>query len=101
MTSIPHVSNAPAVKDSPRRTLVVPALVAVGLLALPVAAWLDLKNLSEQTLRGQVNELATVIDAVRGYYSQNVVGRILSGPGETKASHNYQQVPGAIPISAA
>jgi len=100
MTSIAHASKTKAAKISPLRTPVVAALVAVGLIALPVAAWLDLKNLSEQTLRAQVNELNTVIDAVRGYYAQNVVGRVLSGAGETKVIHNYQQVPGAIPIPA-
>ncbi|HEY7607792.1 MAG TPA: adenylate/guanylate cyclase domain-containing protein [Alphaproteobacteria bacterium] len=97
-------ANAPAIPNvahaRPLRTPAVAALVAIGLFALPAAVWLDLKNLSEQTLRAQVNELSTVIDAVRGYYAQNVVGRILSHRGETQVIHNYQQVPGAVPIPA-
>ena len=97
-------ANAPSIRTvahpTPLRTSAVAALVAIGLLALPAAVWLDLKNLSEQTLRGQVNELSTVIDAIRGYYAQNVVGRILAHKGDTQVIHNYQQVPGAVPIPA-
>ena len=97
-------ANAPSIRTAanptPLRTSAVAALVALGLLALPAAVWLDLKNLSEQTLRGQVNELNTVIDAIRGYYAQNVVGRILAHKGDTQVVHNYQQVPGAVPIPA-
>jgi adenylate cyclase len=96
-SNLPSKSSAEA---SRRRTPIVAVLVALGLIGLPVAAWLDLKNLSEQTVRGQVDELATVIDAVRGYYSQNVVGRILTSEGETQVVHNYQDIPGAIPIPA-
>jgi class 3 adenylate cyclase len=92
-------SSAKAAKPIPTRVIAV--MLGLGLVALPLAAWLDLKNLSEQTLRSQVNELNTVIDAVRGYYAQNVVGRVLAAGGkETKVIHNYHEVPGAIPIPA-
>jgi hypothetical protein len=38
---------------------------------------------------------------VRAYYASNVVGRILAAPGTaTKVVHDYENVPGAIPIPA-
>jgi class 3 adenylate cyclase len=100
MQSTPNPSpSAKIAKPIPTR--VIAAIVGVALVALPLAAWLDLKNLSEQSLRSQVNELNIVIDAVRGYYAQNVVGRVLGAGGkETKVIHNYHDVPGAIPIPA-
>ena len=38
---------------------------------------------------------------MRAYYASNVVGRILAAPGTpTKVVHDYENVPGAIPIPA-
>ena len=37
---------------------------------------------------------------MRAYYAGNVVGRVLAHPGETQVVHNYESVPGAIPIPA-
>jgi len=100
MESTP-IATQPTKIAKPPRTRFVALIVALGLVLLPVAVWLDLKNLSEQSLRSQVNELSTVIDAVRGYYGQNVVGRILGAGGkDTKVIHNYHDVPGAVPIPA-
>ena len=77
------------------------AVIALLLLALPVAVWLDLSNLGETTLRRQASDLNSIISSVRGYYASNVVGRILAAPGTTtKVVHNYEAVPGAIPIPA-
>jgi adenylate cyclase len=75
-------------------------LVAVLLAALPVAVWLDLTNLAEAALRRQASDLNSVVTSVRSYYATNVVGRVLAHPGETKVVHNYEAVPGAIPIPA-
>ncbi|MFL6791036.1 MAG: adenylate/guanylate cyclase domain-containing protein [Bradyrhizobium sp.] len=75
-------------------------LVAVLLAALPVAVWLDLTNMAEAALRRQAGDLNSVVTSVRSYYASNVVGRILAHPGETKVVHNYEAVPGAIPIPA-
>ncbi|MBJ6958646.1 hypothetical protein JG654_20255, partial [Vibrio cholerae] len=45
--------------------------------------------------------LNSVITSVRSYYATNVVGRVLANPnGTTKVVHNYESVPGAIPIPA-
>ena len=77
------------------------AVIALLLLALPVAVWLDLTDLSKTALRRQAADLNSVITSVRSYYASNVVGRILANPnGTTRVVHNYESVPGAIPIPA-
>ena len=74
-------------------------LVAVMLAGLPLAVWLDLSNLSRTALSRQAEDLSSVITGIRGYYATNVVGRILASHGkDTKLAHNYEQIPGAIPI---
>src|SRR5438105_11844809 len=75
-------------------------LVLVMLVGLPVAVWLDLRNLTETSLLRQAQDLNSVVSSVRGYYASNVVGRVLASPGETKVVHNYESIPGAIPIPA-
>jgi adenylate cyclase len=76
-------------------------LVSLLLIGLPVAVWLDLTNLAETNLNRQASDLNSIISSVRGYYAANVVGRILAAPGvATRVVHNYQEVPGAIPIPA-
>ena len=76
-------------------------LVILLLAGLPVAVWLDLSNLADTNLRRQASDLNSIISSVRGYYASNVVGRILALPGTTtKVVHDYENVPGAIPIPA-
>ena len=75
-------------------------LIAVLLAALPVAVWLDLTNLAEVALRRQATDLNSVVSSVRSYYATNVVGRVLAHPGATQVVHNYETIPGAIPIPA-
>jgi class 3 adenylate cyclase len=83
-----------------KRSLLTGVLVALLLLALPLAVWLDLTHLAEAALRRQATDLNSVVSSVRGYYASNVVGRILSSLEPTKVVHNYESVPGAIPIPA-
>ncbi|MBN8981340.1 MAG: adenylate/guanylate cyclase domain-containing protein, partial [Rhizobiales bacterium] len=83
-----------------KRSLLTGSLVALLLLALPLAVWFDLTHLAETGLRRQASDLNSVISSVRGYYATNVVGRILSSLEPTKVVHNYESVPGAIPIPA-
>jgi adenylate cyclase len=90
----------PNVEDSRHRGLITGLLIALLLLALPVAVWLDLTNLAEAALRRQASDLNSVITSVRGYYATNVVGRVLANPGSTQVVHNYEAIPGAIPIPA-
>src|SRR6266852_4577562 len=77
------------------------SLLVVALLAgLPIAVWLDLSNLTDAALHRQAVDLNSVITSVRGYYAGNVVGRVLASPGSTQVLHNYETIPGAIPIPA-
>lgn len=78
---------------------VVIAVLAL-LLGLPLVVWTDLRNLAEQSLLNQSNNLNSVITSVRGYYSKNVVSRVLASPDKTQVIHNYHDVEGAIPIPA-
>ena len=82
------------------RGLLTGAFVGLLLAALPIAVWLDLTNLVDAALRRQASDLNSVISSVRGYYATNVVGRVLANPGATQVIHNYESVPGAIPIPA-
>lgn len=82
------------------RGLIVGLLIVLLLLGLPLAVWLDLNNLAEANLRRQAADLNSVVSSVRGYYSSNVVGRILSSPADTQVAHNYEDIPGAVPIPA-
>src|ERR1700720_1943965 len=83
-----------------RSSVLTGLLIAVLLAALPVAVWMDLTNLAEAALRRQASDLNSVISSVRSYYASNVVGRVLAHPGTTQVVHNYDTIPGAIPISA-
>ena len=75
-------------------------LVLVLVAGLPAAVWLDLRNLTESTLLRQARDLNSVVTSMRAYYGSNVVGRILDAPGSTQVTHNYEAIPGAIPIPA-
>ena len=75
-------------------------LVLLLLASLPIVVWLDLRNLTEKALLRQASDLNSVVSSVRGYYANNVVGRVLASPGSTQVVHNYQTIPGAIPIPA-
>src|ERR1700692_4473895 len=90
----------PKNEDLRSRGLITVLLIVVLLLALPLAVWLDLTNLAEGGLRRQASDLNSVITSVRGYYATNVVGRVLANPGSTQVVHNYETIPGAIPIPA-
>jgi len=75
-------------------------VVIIMLAGLPLAVWLDISNLSKNVLARQAQDLSSVITSIRGYYTTNVVGRVLASPGNTRPVHNYQDIPGAIPIPA-
>jgi adenylate cyclase len=93
-----ETTTRPATTSSSRGLVIL--LVLALLAGLPLAVWLDLRNLTETALRRQASDLNSVISSVRGYYATNVVARVLSSPGETKVVHNYESIPGAIPIPA-
>ena len=93
-----HDRALPSTADSHSLALVV--LVLVMLAGLPLAVWLDLRNLTETSLLRQARDLNSVVSSVRAYYASNVVGRVLASPGSTQVAHNYESIPGAIPIPA-
>src|SRR6195256_2524647 len=99
-TTIDHSGDA--VRDETgSHGWVLAALVAILLGGLPVAVWLDLRNLSEDLLHRQASDMNSLITSVRGFYAKDVVGRVLASPGvATQVVHNYQDIPGAIPIPA-
>ena len=75
--------------------------VLVGIVGLPVAVWLDLRELSERVLRSQAEEISGVIDQMRAFYASDVVGRVLQSDGQSiQPTHNYRGVDGGIPIPA-
>jgi hypothetical protein len=74
--------------------------VALGLIGLPLFLWLDLDALSKTTLRERAKETGRIIDIMRGFYSTDVVGRILHAQQQVTASSNYQNINGAVPIPA-
>jgi adenylate cyclase len=82
-----------------RQAIVVGVVVAL-LAGLPAAVWLDLQHISRVALSRQADDINSIITSIRGYYSNNVVARVMSSPGHTQVTHNYGSVPGAIPIPA-
>lgn len=80
--------------------LILIGLVLLLLAGLPLVVWLDVRNLTEKALLRQANDLNAVVTGVRAYYASNVVGRVLASPGSTQVVHNYETIPGAIPIPA-
>lgn len=81
-------------------------VVVLAMLAgLPLAVWLDISDLSGNTLRRQARDMSSLISSIRSYYSTNVVGRVLAAHASsttegTVVSHNYANIPGAIPLPA-
>jgi len=87
--------------DTRTRGILLTLLVIVLLAGLPIAVWLDLRNLTEASLRRQANDLNSVVTSMRNFYATNVVARVLANQGgSTQVTHNYESIPGAIPIPA-
>lgn len=82
------------------RPWILAASVLAALVLLPVAVWLDLRNLSDTALATQARTLNAMISDIRAYYGANVVGRVQAFGGDSVAVHNYEDVAGAIPIPA-
>ncbi len=75
-------------------------VVLLALTLLPVAVWLDLRNLSNEALTRQATDLNAMISEIRSYYSRNVVARILANHGQSTPARNYEEIDGGIPIPA-
>lgn len=83
-----------------RQPWIIGVAVVAALVLLPVAVWLDLKNLSDTGLQAQARTLNAMISDIRAYYGTNVVGRVQAHDGRSVAAHDYHDIPGAIPIPA-
>ncbi|HEX9447527.1 MAG TPA: adenylate/guanylate cyclase domain-containing protein, partial [Dongiaceae bacterium] len=95
-----HLADAAMLGHAGRSRLLI-VLVLFMLVGLPLAVWLDISNLSRSILGRQATDLSSVISSIRGYYASNVVGRVLAAHGTaTQVVHNYETIPGAIPIPA-
>lgn len=99
MAEIGIADRPPGVTARVHSWMLVP-LVLLLLAGLPAAVWLDLRNLSEAALRLQATDVNSLITSVRTYYASNIVDRVMSIPGHSDVVHNYETVPGAIPIPA-
>src|SRR5262245_63899626 len=92
MSSIP---KTPSLRGS-----VLGAMVVVLLAGLPIAVWLDLRDVSNLALRRQASDVNSLVTGVRGYYASNVVARVQAATGPVAVVHNYRNIPGAIPVPA-
>jgi len=95
-----------AIAPPPRtgiNTVVLALIVLLLLAALPVAVWLDLRDLTYRTERQQAYDTGNFITDVRTFYSNEIVGRVQAAAAAntvTQVVANYHDVPGAIPIPA-
>jgi adenylate cyclase len=83
-------------------TLVLALTVVLLLAALPIAVWLDLRDLTFRTSRQQAYDTGTFITDVRTFYS-DIVSRVQAAAAANVATQvlaNYHDIPGAIPIPA-
>lgn len=83
--------------DRPQMVLL---FVILALVLLPVAVWLDLRRISDESLSKRALNLDTIISEIRGYYSKNVIGRAQANQGKVQPSNKYHSVSGGIPIPA-
>jgi adenylate cyclase len=96
--TVEAVGNSAAEKRRGRFTS--PGFVLLMLVGLPIAVWLDLKAISEATLRRQAEDVGALISGIRSYYAENVVARIRSSHSSVPIVFNYEAIPGAIPLPA-
>ena len=80
-----------------------PLIVLLGamvLIGLPLATWLDLRDITSAGLSRQATNLSTVITGIRTFYASNIVDRVLAAHGHAFVTAHYLEHPGGIPIPA-
>lgn len=95
-----HRSTHALWRSVAERPWILALAVVAALVLLPIAVWLDLRNLSDAGLTTQARTLNAMVSEIRAYYGANVVGRVQGYTGDSVAVHNYEDVAGAIPIPA-
>ncbi|OJY38185.1 MAG: adenylate/guanylate cyclase domain-containing protein [Rhizobiales bacterium 65-9] len=74
--------------------------LALGLVGLPAAVWLDLHVLSERLLEQQARETGRIVDNMRDFYGKEVVDRVIRANGTVFTTHQFRTTPNSIPIPA-
>jgi class 3 adenylate cyclase len=88
-------------RNARRREMLTVVIVLLLLAVLPLAVWMDVRNLTTDGLRRQASDVNSLITGIRGYYASDVVGRVLENHGQgTQVLPNYDSVEGAIPLPA-
>ena len=98
--AVTHAASSVPTEVS-RRGRLLTAVVIVWLAGLPLAVWLDLRNISEAVLTRQAHDIHSMLKSMREYYASHVVDRVIGAPGVmTQVVHDYDTIPGAIPNPA-
>lgn len=90
-------TSATSVRVHRASSLIVLGLVILLLAGLPIAAWLDLRALSERVLQQQVTEMNEIIDDMRDLYAREVVGRVMDSHVAIP-THRFRTTENGIPI---
>jgi len=77
-----------------------PTLFSARVL-LPIAAWLDLCELSSESLTRRAADLNCMISEIRSNYGRNVTGRIQENVSIVMLSLNYGKIPNEAPAPTA
>jgi adenylate cyclase len=79
---------------------IIALLVLLVLVGLPLAAWLDLRNITSGTLLKEAANMDSVVTGIRSFYADDVVARVLAANGHADVTAHFKDHPGGIPIPA-
>lgn len=96
-----HSPDNVATKKGRARERIAVIVLVLLMIGLPAAVWTDTRNLTSAALQRQAMDVNKIITNIRGFYSSNIVERVRSQQGNgIQVIHNYEAIPGAIPIPA-
>lgn len=75
------------------------ASILLGLL-LPLLFTTGLRDAAKTRMKNEAVEIASLVDNIRAYYSQNIVSNVQEGEGKVVLSERYHDLKGGIPIPA-
>ena len=85
----------------PKRALNSFLVVSILLgLCLPLLFTTGLRDAAKTKMKIEAVEIASLVDNIRTYYSQNIVSNVQEGEGKVVLSERYHDVKGGIPIPA-